>query len=189
MSHRVLVAVCLAALSVTAVSGCAETKRALGYQKRSPDEFAVVSRAPLTIPPEYNLRPPAPGAARPQEGSTRDQARTLITGVKTTDTDRFAGLSEGQQALLTHAGADKAEPDIRTIIDRETAMLAEEDKAFTDELLFWKDAPRPSEYGTVVDPVKEQKRLQETQALGDPATKGATPTIERRQKGLLEGLF
>jgi len=43
-----------------------------------PDEFAVESRAPLTIPPEYDLRPPQPGAPRPQEGTAADKARKVI---------------------------------------------------------------------------------------------------------------
>jgi len=38
------------------------------------DEFAVVTKAPLIMPPDYNLRPPRPGAARPQEQSERQQA-------------------------------------------------------------------------------------------------------------------
>ncbi len=56
-----------------------------------PDEFAVESRAPLTIPPEFNLRPPQPGAPRPQEATAADKARKVI------DT---AGPGEpGKQAL------------------------------------------------------------------------------------------
>jgi len=43
-----------------------------------PDEFAVESRAPLTIPPEFDLRPPQPGAPRPQEASSADKARKVI---------------------------------------------------------------------------------------------------------------
>ncbi|MGH7063561.1 MAG: DUF3035 domain-containing protein, partial [Stellaceae bacterium] len=43
-----------------------------------PDEFAVESRAPLTIPPDFDLRPPEPGAARPQEKSTSQQAEQVI---------------------------------------------------------------------------------------------------------------
>ena len=33
--------------------------------KRSPDEFAVVRRAPLILPPDYGLRPPRPGETGP----------------------------------------------------------------------------------------------------------------------------
>ena len=43
-----------------------------------PDEFAVESRAPLTLPPDYELRPPSPGAARPQEATAADRARKVI---------------------------------------------------------------------------------------------------------------
>jgi len=48
--------------------------------KRAPDEFAVVRRAPLIVPPDYDLRPPDPGAPRPNIGTTSDQARVALTG-------------------------------------------------------------------------------------------------------------
>jgi len=50
----------------------------VGIDQVGPDEFAVESRAPLTIPPEYDLRPPQPGAPRPQEVSSADKARKVI---------------------------------------------------------------------------------------------------------------
>ena len=43
-----------------------------------PDEFAVESRAPLTIPPEFDLRPPQPGAPRPQDVTAAERARKVI---------------------------------------------------------------------------------------------------------------
>ena len=43
-----------------------------------PDEVAVESRAPLTLPPEFDLRPPQPGAPRPQEVTAADKARKVI---------------------------------------------------------------------------------------------------------------
>ena len=55
------------------ISGCTDLKKAIGLERTSPDEFAVESRAPLTMPPDFDLRPPQPGAARPQEKSS-DQA-------------------------------------------------------------------------------------------------------------------
>src|SRR5690606_33831923 len=47
-----------------AVSGCDSAREAMGLNKKSPDEFAVVTRAPLVLPPEFGLRPPQPGAPR-----------------------------------------------------------------------------------------------------------------------------
>ena len=60
------------------LSGCTGFSRAIGLERVSPDEFAVESRAPLTMPPEFDLRPPQPGAPRPQEATAADQARRVI---------------------------------------------------------------------------------------------------------------
>lgn len=63
--------------SITLLSGCG-FRQLIGLDKVGPDEFAVESRAPLTIPPDYELRPPAPGASRPQEVTAAERARRAI---------------------------------------------------------------------------------------------------------------
>src|SRR5215813_4853836 len=68
--------ICLGAPSL--IAGCTDFKRSIGLEPTLPDEFAVESRAPLTIPPDFDLRPPTPGAPRPQEKSTNQQAKQLI---------------------------------------------------------------------------------------------------------------
>ncbi len=60
------------------LSGCSDFKQVIGIDPTMPDEFAVESRAPLTIPPDFNLRPPEPGAPRPQEQSTEQQAEQIM---------------------------------------------------------------------------------------------------------------
>ncbi len=42
--------------------------------RERPDEFAVQRQAPLVIPPDFELVPPAPGAPRPTEGTAAQQA-------------------------------------------------------------------------------------------------------------------
>ncbi|WP_142847899.1 DUF3035 domain-containing protein [Telmatospirillum sp. J64-1] len=182
---RVAFAGLLIALTAT---GCSETRSALGWDKQVPDEFAVVSRAPLALPPDYSLRPPAPGAVRPQEGTARDMARQSLLGRSlgpTTQIDR-AGRSAGEIVLLRQAGADRADPEIRSLVNRESAALAAASESFTDRLLFWRD---PAPAGVVVDAAAEARRLRENQALGRAVNEGDTPIIQRRQRGLLEGLF
>jgi hypothetical protein len=60
------------------LGGCSNWKQTLGIEPTSPDEFAVESRAPLTIPPDFNLRPPEPGTARPQETSMANKAQGAV---------------------------------------------------------------------------------------------------------------
>ena len=65
-----------------ALAGCGQgtVQEALGMGKRSPDEFAVVSRAPLILPPDYGLRPPRPGRSRPGVDTPSERARASLTG-------------------------------------------------------------------------------------------------------------
>src|SRR5579862_8668412 len=72
-----LLAVACAATAAL-VSGCTDFRQMVGIDAISPDEFAVESRAPLTIPPDFDLRPPQPGAARPQEKTAAARARQVI---------------------------------------------------------------------------------------------------------------
>jgi Protein of unknown function (DUF3035) len=60
------------------IAGCTDFKKTIGLEPTLPDEFAVESRAPLTIPPDFDLRPPTPGAPRPQEKASNQQAKQLI---------------------------------------------------------------------------------------------------------------
>ncbi|MEM9124092.1 MAG: DUF3035 domain-containing protein, partial [Pseudomonadota bacterium] len=62
------------------LSGCGGVKSSLGLEKKSPDEFTVMTEAPLVMPPDYSLRPPQPGAPRPGNLSPQAQAQQAIIG-------------------------------------------------------------------------------------------------------------
>ena len=175
-------------LAGAAVAGCAETRRAVGWDKAPPDEFRVQTRAPLSLPPDYGLRPPQPGAPRPQEGTTVDQARNAVSGGRTPPSAQRAvqSASTGQTALLARAGADRAEPGIREIVNREAVDAVDADRTLYEKLMWWSPPAPP---GTVVDAGPEAQRLRENQALGRPSTEGDTPVIRRRQRAIFEGIF
>ncbi len=167
-------------------------KKQLGFTKQSPDEFRVVSRAPLSLPPDFSLRPPQPGAPRPQEGTVTDRARKAIFRVdepKLKPLDQTAaadGRSLGEHSLLRSAGTDQADPQIRVLVDRETHAIKAESDGFVERLIFWRDKATP---GVIVNASEEARRLRENAALGKSVTSGETPTIERKRKALFEGLF
>ena len=172
----------VALLTALTLSGCSSARKALGYDKAPPDEFAVVARAPLAQPPDYTLRPPRPGAQRPQEWTTRDEARTALVGAAApTATATATGgndFSPGEQLLLAKAGANRADPEIRRKVDEETTALIDADHSFTDKILFWRDKPPP---GEVVDAAREAKRLKDNASSGKSATDGdnGSPQIVR----------
>tara|TARA_R100000005_G_scaffold96521_1_gene84157 strand:- start:875 stop:1480 length:606 start_codon:yes stop_codon:yes gene_type:complete len=177
-----------------ALTGCEGTKQALGIGgKKAPDEFTVITKAPLIIPPDFSLRPPAPGQKGPQDMLAENSAKAALLGgaqntTPVTHSEAVAaGVSTGELALLRQAGAENADPGIREIVNTETAILAENDATFLEKIMFWQEQPP---FGTVVDPAQEKKRLQENAALGETPGAGAeTPTIERKKRALLQGLF
>ena len=182
----------LIAAIVMALSACSGVKKQLGLTKQSPDEFKVVSRAPLTLPPDFSLRPPEPGIPRPQEGTTSQQAKNAVFRLKQPESGTLESNIESDDrslaelSLLRAAGAGQSDPNIRRIIDAETLRLNAEGDDFLEALVFWRDPQAP---GEIVDASEEAKRLRENAALGKPVTDGETPTIERKRKALLEGLF
>ena len=186
-----------------------------GTRKDPPDEFQVVARAPLALPPNFDLRPPEPGVDRPQEGSTTDMAARRILGrgaAGTSSAAAPAGLSgsgfgtsfaagtppqaaptpsvgvssTGESVLRAQLGVDQAQPDIRRVVNEETANFEYDTRYPIDRLLFWKPE---AEKGIVVDPNQENRRLRQNSALGKSVTDGQTPTIERKRGGLLDGIF
>jgi hypothetical protein len=129
--NRVIVATAL--IGAVGLAGCTSTRKALGMTKVVPDEFRVVSKAPLVVPPDYSLRPPAPGEPRPQELQPESAARTALLGRR-----EAADRTPGEQMLVAKAGGEKADPLIRFVVDDETGDLAHKDKSFADKVMFWK---------------------------------------------------
>lgn len=182
------------AVAALALTGCSDVRRSMGLDRTSPDEFAVVSRAPLTLPPDMRQLPaPSPGAARPQEAAPSQVAAASmfgpgaqVSGVRVNTTRGSGGGSASEQAFLNRAGADKVDPSIRAKVDQETTSMIVADRSWVDSLLFWQKYEAPYQ---VVDPAKEAQRVRQTQAQGAPINKGNVPTIERKKKAPLEGLF
>ena len=185
-----------ATLCSVALGGCSAFENLGGGKKVSPDEFKIVSHSPLTMPPNAELRPPRPGEPRPQEVPPSEQAKEALSPALAGRTQqRAAGAGAGgapaagsEQALVAKAGQSAGgaiDPNIRSRVNQDTKTLNDNDKSFIDSLIFWQD-PQPS--GVVIDPAKEQQRLRDAQASGQPAS-GTPPTITRRKRGLLEGIF
>ncbi|MFS2318636.1 DUF3035 domain-containing protein [Maricaulis sp. D1M11] len=155
----------------TALSACSSLSQQAGNGKVTPDEFRTVTIAPLTVPPEYNLRPPRPGEPRPEEVYPDQQARTALLGASA----QFQG-SDGEALLVANAGAGSADPFIRSIIDGESAAVVRKSGGFADRVLFWRDGEsQPEVDQTALDPEAEAELLESIEAV----TGGGEVEIER----------
>ncbi|HEX4197277.1 MAG TPA: DUF3035 domain-containing protein [Caulobacteraceae bacterium] len=185
--HRVATVALLVA--GTALAGCQSTRQALGLVKVVPDEFRVVSKAPLVVPPDYSLRPPSPGEPRPQELQPESQARAALLGQRAAEQ-----RSEGEKLLATKAGADQADPMIRYVVDDEFGAISHKDKGFADWVMFWrkgKPAAQPTAAVTAdeagattpapIDAAAESQRIQKLTG-GKPIVIARTATKDNHIK-------
>ena len=134
---RVILASAL--IATVGLAGCNSTRKALGMTKVTPDEFRIVTKAPLVVPPDYALRPPAPGEPRPQELQPESAARTALLGSREGE-----ARSDGEKLLVAKAGAEKADPLIRYVVDDEFGDVAHKDKSFADRVMFWRSDKSPA---------------------------------------------
>jgi hypothetical protein len=167
------------------LSGCGGDKlaRTFGLTRDAPDEYTVTTRAPLSMPPDYNLRPPRPGAPRPQEQSERQQAQETLAPQMALNAPQ-GSMSAGQAALLEQTGP-AAPSDIRSEVDRDAHNAADDD-SFVDKVLYWR---KPNTQNVQVDATAEAQRLRQDAALGQPPNVGDTPIIQQKKQGWFSSLF
>lgn len=173
MTKPITTLVLMAAAAAT-VSGCGTLSRSLGADKVSPDEFRVVTSAPLTLPPDYSLRPPRPGEPRPQELDPETEARAALFGE-----DIARGASAGERTFVAAAGAEATDPNIRDQIDYEAQGIVRRNENFVNRIIAFGGSANPN---VGLDPAAEQARLEEEESIRR-ATGGGTVTIERDRGG------
>ncbi|HEY1962137.1 MAG TPA: DUF3035 domain-containing protein [Rhizomicrobium sp.] len=135
---RTLVQIAAIGGIVVSMAGCESVRDAMGVSKQPPDEFAVVTKAPLIIPPDYNLKPPKPGAAPLNQVSPTESAQAALYS---DDPNTVAGTitgnySDGEKMLMAQTGAAAATDSIRQQIAADNANQQSADESFTDHLLF-----------------------------------------------------
>lgn len=175
-------AVAASAFIALALAGCGRpVGETLGIQRRAPDEFQVVRRAPLILPPDYNLRPPQPGASPAQQQDVAAQAEALLVGqagqAAPAASAASAARSPGEQALLAQSPVE-SEPNIRQILVAENQDLIDLDEGrFLFILNFQRRGLERRE--PVIDPVAEAQRLAAEGAAGSVVTErtGSQPLV------------
>jgi Protein of unknown function (DUF3035) len=171
----------VAALGVAALplAGCDSFNRAIGKTRVIPDEFDVVTNAPLAIPPDYALRPPRVGNG-PEQASATAQARETVfrAGDSNGDATPLPGpdktMSPGEQDLLKQAGATNVPSDIRQTVDADPTEGVPFERSLVDKLLFWTGPTTPPSDQTL-NPGEETSRIRLAQSVANPASATTKP--------------
>ena len=95
------------------------------FSRARPDELAVARAAPLVVPPDFALRPVTPGAPRPQEADSSTLALQAMFGGP-------VQRSPAEKATLGAAGADRADPGIRSTAGSQGTTVVDKGAATRD---------------------------------------------------------
>ncbi len=113
-------------LALVALAGCGSgtLQERLGMGRRAPDEFKVVRRQPLVLPPSYSL--PEPGTPSPaqQQGTASLETQELLFGQPAPERSQ----SPAEQALVADLPGT-VQPDIRTLLLEENTELTQLDES------------------------------------------------------------
>lgn len=179
---KTLIALSIVTLTALPLVACQNVKQELGVGRNSPDEFMVVKRAPLTLPPDYSLR--APGAAEQPRTQTAETARNAVFGSTATATAKSTATTDSSDAaFLDKLGAGKAQPNIRNVIDEENGYIALQNKTVGEKLIFWKNEANEDERvpASIINSQAEADRLKKNKEENKPVNDGDVPVIEKKQ--------
>ena len=179
--------------TLLALTSCQDAREAVGLVNTPPDEFAVIDHPPLSMPPDFDLRPPRPGAQPINTVSPSTDAAKALYGEGKMETVQQQGvtslkmeaLSPSEKAIINQTESDKADPRIRSKLDKEASQQVVGNRRLLEAITFWKD-PKIVEQGTVVDAVEEKARLDKARRNGQPVTSGGTPAIEKNNSVVVQ---
>ena len=171
-THVIFASLAVASL---VMSGCTTAAKGLGLTKDAPNEFNILTKAPLIIPPEYNLKPPRLGESSAENNYSQKAAREALIG----NVDD-AEPTRGEIALMAKAGVGRADQEVRLEIDGQNSV-ERKTQGFASRVLFWKNGEIINEKGEAVplDAENEARRLE----LINKSTGGQEVEITRRPGG------
>jgi hypothetical protein len=190
----------LALLALLGACSSTSVRDTLGINKNAPDEFVVVSRPPLSLPPEFELRPPKPGEA-PRIPSTEEEARRQLLGTPSQSFSLDGGDAPAAETsvapvitadtpsgatsnFLSRFGAEKADGDIREKLSTDSVAPPTKEAESLYEEILGSSKPEPT-----VDAKKEAERLRGNKDAGKPATEGEVPTSDDKPPSVIDTLF
>ena len=159
------------------VGSCASSDNLIKLSEVPPDEFAVIRKDPLEIPPNFNLRPP--GKSEKSNLDSSKKAKEVfadLIGDKKKNIISDRDLTAGDSVLLEKSGYVENNSSIREVLTSENSrelLNKGRIERLVESLVGESDED-------ILDPVQEKKRNQEQIATGDNFLKSQKPVIIRR---------
>lgn len=136
------------------LNSCGGVKEKIGIIKKAPDEFQVYESKPLSVPPNFELRPPAEGEILANEND-----ESIIFSDEN-NIDKNLTLSD--EILLISLGEKEIEKNIRKIINDENS-IQEVDKSLLDKIINFEPIfeGKKNKESEIINAVEEKKRIED----------------------------
>ena len=148
---------------VCGTTACSDYRRAIGTEKSTPDEFQVVVRPPLSLPPDFTSRPDAESV---NLGVDEKSSLNIMNKLFERRTKVASGYDEFFEL-------SSIEPNIRTIIDQETTGIIFE-RRLPINVIFG-GIP---DVGPILDQITEDRRIRTNIMQQRAINSGATPAYD-----------
>ena len=161
-----LMSLSCALCGLLALSACSDFRQAIGKEKSVPDEFEVVIRPPLSLPPNFTSRP------KIGEDETKIASTQTISATSQASSLFESGnvAVEGYDEIFDFSSVPS---NIRELVDEETAGIRFE-RRLPIQVVFGGLA----NVGPVLDQMAEDQRLRKNRLEGKSPLDGGTPAID-----------
>ena len=149
----VLIKIFIVLLIISSTSSCTNFRQAIGSEKNVLDEFSIVEKNKLEMPPNFDLKSEMKTSHK--TGSKAKDQISLLFGV-----ERRNIMDDLDNNLAQFFQFNNIVPNIRAIIDQETYNLQINSRAGIDIIFGSNNKPK---IGPVLDPLKEKERLENLQ--------------------------
>lgn len=109
------------------LQGCDTLRSTFGLDHYQPDAFNVPTNPPLTLPPDYNLRPPVQGAQSPHTQTASTQAQNALN---VDQAKSYTGAQSERRLVHQIKGEGSTPENIRELLDQE----AEEENTLSGKI-------------------------------------------------------
>lgn len=169
----------------------------LGMRRSAPNEFKVVSNPPLSVPPEFSLRPPVEDNVYVPPKSVAVDAKNVLfkQGSAGVASDNETASEE---VFRSQFKASDANPQIKSLLQQEfiAAAKQEEEESFIEKNLISKipglsTDKKANQSDPAVNARLEKDRIVQEQKKGEKITGVETPTVESKNhdRGLLNKIL
>ncbi len=160
--NKNVTAILVGSMAIT-LTGCDTFRNTFGLDHYQADEFNVSDNPPLSMPPNYNLAPPAADSSANTEKKKADDENTTKKAKEAllgrAEKTKNTATSSGKVVVEKASEVQKADPEIRKTVTQEKETLSSDSDSIPNKLAKMGEEIAKNAKNTSNDTAKPEKDL------------------------------